>query len=194
MNRIRFAMAPDPDSPKLIGTVECDEMYVGARKPRYPGVSKRGRGTTNKTPVFVAVERQGQLRRRVVADVTGDTLKEAIREEVDHQARIITDEWLAYRGLASEFPAHDTVNHGTHEYVRGDIHTNTAESSHALVKRGIIGIYHNVSREYLHRYLWQFDFMWNNRQLDDGERTVLAMKSAEGKRLMYKDPKEHSVN
>jgi len=53
---------------------------------------------------------------------------------------------------------------------------------------GLIGIYHNVSREYLHRYLWQFDFLWNNRQLNDGERTILAVKAAEGKRLMYKDP------
>ena len=76
---------------------------------------------------------------------------------------------------------HETVSHGTNEYVRGDIHTNTAESTHALVKRGIVGIYHNVSNEYLHRYLWQFDFMWNNRKMNDGERTVLAIKSAEGK-------------
>ena len=187
MNRIRFAMAPDVDAPKLTGTVECDEMYVGARKPRYKGTSKLGRGTS-KTPVFVAVERADQLRRRIIADVTAKTLKGAIREEVDRQARIVTDEFPAYRGLASEFPAHETVNHGTKEYVRGDVHTNTAESSHALVKRGIVGIYHNVSREYLHRYLWQFDFLWNNRELNDGERTVLAIKAAEGKRLMYQQP------
>lgn len=186
MNRIRFAMAPDGNLPKLSGTVECDETYVGG-KPRYRGISKRGRGT-KKTPVFVAVERGGQLRRRVIADVTGETLKGAIREEVDRQARIITDEHLGYRGIGPEYAGHDTVCHGTREYVRGDVHTNTAESSHALVKRGIVGIYHNVSRDYLHRYLWQFDFLWNNRALNDGERTSLAMKAAEGKRLMYKRP------
>jgi transposase-like protein len=185
MNRIRFAMAPDPDSPKLTGDVECDEMYIGPRRPRYIGVSKRGRGTS-KTPVFVAVERQGRLRRRVVADVTGRTLKGATREEVDRQARIITDEHTSYQGIGPEFEGgHETVNHGTREYARGDIHTNTAESSHALVKRGIVGIYHNVSREYLHRYLWQFDFMWNHRKMNDGERTIAAVKAAEGKRLMY---------
>ena len=188
MNRIRFAMAPDPDAPKLSGTVECDEMYVGPRRPRYKGTSKRGRGTS-KTPVFVAVEREGQLRRRIVADVTGRTLKAAIREEVDRQARIITDEHTSYQGIGPEFAGgHETVCHGTKEYARGDVHTNTAESSHDLVKRGIVGIYHNVSREYLHRYLWQFDFMWNHRQLNDGERTVLAVKAAEGKRLMYREP------
>lgn len=71
-------------------------------------------------------------------------------------------------------------------YSSGDVHTNTAESSFALVKRGITGIYHNVSREHLHRYLWQFDFLWNNREMNDGERTALAIQSAEGKRLRYR--------
>jgi hypothetical protein len=137
----------------------------------------------------VAVERNGQLRRRVIADVTAQTLKGAIREEVDRRARIITDEHHSYNGLEKEFAGgHETVSHGTYEFVRRDVHTNTAESTHALVKRGIVGIYHNVSREYLHRYLWQFDFMWNTRKMNDGERTVLAMKAAEGKRLMYKQP------
>jgi hypothetical protein len=56
------------------------------------------------------------------------------------------------------------------------------------VKRGLMGIYHSVSKEYLHRYLWQFDFMWNARKFNDGERTIMAIKLAEGKRLMYKSP------
>jgi len=188
MNRIRFAMAPDPETPKLSGTVECDEMYIGARRPRYRNSGKRGRGT-NKIPVFCAVERQGHIRRRVIPDVTAKTLKGAIREEVNRQSRIITDEYPQYKGIGDEFwGGHDTICHSTREFVRGKIHTNTAESSHALVKRGIMGIYHNVSREYLHRYLWHFDFLWNTRKMNDGERTLLAMRAAEGKRLMYKEP------
>ena len=152
------------------------------------GDSKRGRGTS-KTPVFAAVQRQGGIRRRVVADVTGATLKQAIREEVDRSARICSDEWPGYRGIGKEFAGgHDVVEHGVKEYVRGDVHTNTAESSHALLKRSIVGIYHNVSTEYLHRYLWQADFLWNARKLNDGERTVLAIKAAEGKRMMYRQP------
>jgi transposase-like protein len=186
MNRIRFAMAPDLETaPLLNGTVEVDETYVGG-KPRYKGTSKRGRGTS-KTPVFAAVERGGNIRRHVIADVTGKTLKAAIRQVVDPRARIMSDEFKAYRGIGKEFAGgHESVCHSAKEYARGDVHTNTAESSFALVKRGIIGVYHNVSSEYLHRYLWQFDFVWNSRKLNDGERTVLAVKSAEGKRLMYK--------
>jgi transposase-like protein len=188
MNRIRFAMSPDGTEPQLTGTVECDETYVGPRKPRFKGTSKRGRGTS-KIPVFCAVERGGKLRRRVIADVTGLTLKDAIKEMVNPSARIITDEFAGYTGIGADYAGgHETVRHAAKEYVRGDVTTNTAESSFALVKRGIVGIYHNVSRKYLYRYLWQFDFVWNNRELNDGERTVLAVQSAEGKRLMYKSP------
>ncbi len=192
MNRIRFAMAPDiQTAPPLTGTVECDETYVGG-KPRYKGNNKRGRGT-KKTPVFAAVERGGSIRRHVVADVTGKTLKAAIRQVVDPRSRIMTDENSAYMGIGKEFDGgHESVCHSAKEYVRGDANTNTAESSFALVKRGIIGTYHNVSKEYLHRYLWQFDFMWNARKLNDGERTVLGVKSAEGKRLAYKAAPHHA--
>jgi transposase-like protein len=186
MNRIRFAMA-DNDAPKLSGTVECDETYIGPGKPRYKGTSKRGRGTS-KIPVFCAVQRGGQIRRRIVADVTTETIETAIREEVDTRAHLMTDEFSAYRRIGPEYAGHSTVCHATKEYARGSVHTNTAESSHALVKRGITGIYHNVSREYLHRYLWHFDFLWNNRCMNDGERTILAVKSAEGKRMMYRSP------
>lgn len=169
MTRIRFAMAPEPTTaPKLVGIVEVDEVYIGG-KPR-PGdgkVHKRGRGTS-KTPVFVAVERGGNIRRRVVANVSGRTLKAAIRDLVDADARIMSDENPAYSGLAPEYAGHETVCHGTGEYARGNVHTNTAESSNALVKRGIVGIHHNVSRTHLHRYLWHYDFLWNHRYLNDG--------------------------
>jgi transposase-like protein len=190
MNRIRFAMAPDQaTAPKLNGIVECDETYVGG-KPR-PGDGKehkKGRGTS-KTPVFAAVERQGDIRRRVVADVRAETLKAAIAEVVDKGARIMTDDFQAYNGLEPRYEGgHAVVRHSDNEYVRGDVHTNTAESSFALLKRGIIGIYHNVSKVHLHRYVAQADFLWNNRMLNDGERTFAAILAAEGKRLMYKAP------
>jgi transposase-like protein len=188
MNRVRFAMAPDQTSmPKLKGIVEADETYVGGR-PRFQGQGKCGRGTS-KTPVFAAVERGGKIRSRVIADVTGKTLKSALREMVDTDSRIMTDEYVAYKGLRSEFRGgHDRIRHGLKQYVRGDVHTNTVESSFALMKRGLHGIYHAVSRKYLHRYLWQFDFIWNHRHENDGERTISAIKAAEGKRVMYKSP------
>lgn len=190
MNRIRFAMAPDIETaPKLSGTIECDETYVGG-KPRYKGISKPGRGTS-KTPVFAAVQRNGQIRSRILTDVTSKTLKSAIREVADRRARIITDELPFYSGIGTHFDGgHQHVSHSKREYVWKDVHTNTVESSFAMMKRGLHGIYHAVSKQYLHRYLWQFDFMWNNRYSNDGERTIAAIRGTEGKRLMYKPPME----
>lgn len=186
MNRIRFAMSPD--LAPLTGIVECDETYVGGKPRKGDGkIHKRGRGTS-KTPVFAMVERGGNIRRHVVANVTADTLKSAIRAQVSPESRIITDENSAYKGIGTHFlGGHQSVCHSAREYARGDVNTNTAESSFALVKRGIMGVYHNVSKEYLHRYLWQFDFIWNTRRFNDGERTVAAIRGAEGKRMMYRE-------
>ncbi len=100
----------------------------------------------------------------------------------------MTDELNSYNGLAAEFPNHEAINHGLKEYARGDVHTNTAESSFAIVKRGLMGIYHAVSKEHLHRYISQFDWVWNHRLMNDGDRTEAAIKAADGKRLMYRQP------
>lgn len=184
MTRIRFAMSPDvATDPKLTGVVEVDETYVGG-KPRHKFTSKHGRGTS-KTPVFAAVERKGRIHRRVVTDVTARNLKTAMYEVIDRRSRIMSDDFRLYWGVGKMFLSHETVNHSEREYARGDVHTNTAESSFALLKRGIHGIYHSVSRQYLQRYIWQADFLWNNRFLNDGERITAAVRSAEGKRVRY---------
>jgi transposase-like protein len=186
MHRIRFAMTPTAGTiPKLAGIVECDETYVGGKPRPGTGYHKPGRGTS-KTPVFGMVERGGNIHRRVVANVSGQNLKAVIRACVDKSATIMTDEWPSYRGLGSEFAGgHHVVNHGRKQYVDGNVYTNTAESSFAILKRGIIGIYHSVSKEHLHRYVGEFDFRWNARGMNDGDRTVLAVQGAIGKRLPY---------
>ena len=196
MHRVRFAMADMPGV-KFSGIVECDETYVGG-KPRYRGtaenpVNKRGRGT-KKTLVFGMVERNGRVHSRVVPDVAASTLKSAIKELVDDQARIMTDENAAYRGIHQHFAGgHDTVQHTAKEYARGDVNTNTIEGVFALVKRGMYGVYHNVSKKHLHRYLAEFDFRYNTRHVDDGARTTAAIKSGVGKRLMYCTPSEEAA-
>lgn len=81
------------------------------------------------------------------------------------------------------------TDHHKGEYALPDgTHSNTVESAFSLLKRGIMGTFHNVSRKHLHRYVSEFDFRWNARKVDDGERTALAIKKAEGKRLRYKQP------
>lgn len=186
MHRIRFAMSPELGEP-LKGDVECDETYVGG-KPRYKGQSKRGRGT-KKTPVFAMVERNGRVSTRVITDVTSKTLQGAIRECVDPSSRILTDENPSYNGIGYHFDrGHATVNHGRKEYVRGEIHSNTIESFFAILKRGVTGTFHSVSKKHLHRYLSEFEFRYNTRKLQDGERLTRAIKAADGKRLRYAEP------
>jgi len=192
MHRIRFAMTPG-NGQKLNGVVEADETYIGGQPRPGTGPHKSGRGT-KKAPVMVMVERGGRIHRRVVADVSGRTLRAALRECVDTNATIITDEWLGYRGIGYRYAGHETVKHSLGEYARdGWIHTNTAESSFAILKRGITGIYHAVSKKHLHRYIGEFDFRWDTRKLDDGQRTVLAIQQAQGKRLSYRDQVERAA-
>ena len=129
--------------------------------------------------------------------MTGKTLKAAIKENVSiPSTRLITDELPAYKSVGKEFQGgHDVVNHNRKEYVRGDIYTNTAESFFALLKRGVYGTFHAVSKKHLHRYLSEFEFRWNTRKVDDGERVRAAIRSADGKRLTYYKPikKSHSA-
>ena len=59
----------------------------------------------------------------------------------------------------------------------------------SILKRGLIGTYHHVSAEHLKRYVGEFDFRYNNREVGDSERANIAMKGIEGKRLTYGGPR-----
>lgn len=191
-HRIRLSMNTAPMQTLLKGTVEVDETYVGG-KPRKGNNGakpkkkvKRGRGTS-KVPVLALVERDGRVFSRPIKHVDAKTLKGAIKEMCHKESRIMTDEWASYRGIGKEFKGgHQTVNHGKGEYSRGDAFTNTVESYFALLKRGVNGIFHHVSKHHLHRYCDEFSFRWNYRKVEDGERAFAAIMASEGKRLSYK--------
>ncbi len=192
-HRIRLAMNEDPMLKLLNGTVEVDETYIGGKprkekrdeknpKPK----AKRGRGT-NKVPVLALVERNGNAVSMPVEKVNAKTLKRAIKEVCHKTSCIMTDEWPSYRGIGKDFAGgHKVINHGIGEFVKGNASTNTAESFFALLKRGIHGAFHHVSKIHLHRYCDEFSFRWNHRKVNDGERTVAAIKGGNGKRLMYR--------
>jgi hypothetical protein len=88
---------------------------------------------------------------------------------------------------------HSIIKHSVGEYTRGNIHAHTVESSFAILKRGLTGIYHAVSKKHLHRHLADFDFRWNTRKMNDGDRTAAAIRGAEGKRLMCRYPEERAA-
>lgn len=190
MNRIRWAMTTDPTpGPKLTGTVEADETYVGGRpRHRRTGITGNHPGKP-KTPVFAAVQRGGSVRTRVLANVTANNLRDALTESTDTSARLVTDDLNLYWAAGKPFARHDRVKHSKKEYVNAadpTIHTNTIESFFARVKRQINGTYHAVSKEHLHRYVGQAAWLYNTRGLNDGERITNLIRSANGRRLMAK--------
>jgi transposase-like protein len=190
-HRIREAMRQDGPLGPLGGTVEVDETYVGGKPRRGAGPHKDGRGTA-KAPVMVLVERDGGARAYPLENVAAKTLKNQIAVNVAKEAVIMTDEFPSYRGLRED-GQHRTVKHSAGEYSRHDpdgviVHTNTAESFFALLKRGHYGIFHQLSKKHLHRYCNEFSFRWNRRKISDGERMTDAIKGVKGKRLMYHQP------
>jgi len=189
LHRIRFAMADDHRTPEpLTGTVEVDETYVGG-KPRDKGPHNWSNRPERKTPVVAIVQRNGNVRAQTMPKVNAKNVKKMIRENVHKSARIHTDESSIYRGIGKEFEGgHETVVHYKKEYVRGDVTTNTVEGFFSILKRGINGIYHNVSKEHLHRYVAEYEYRYNTRKMTDGERVVTAIQKSQGKRLMYKTP------
>lgn len=191
MHRIRHAMAPSGDQPRLTGTIEADEIYIGGR-PRNRGTAEkplnlRGRGT-RKQPVAAVLQRGGEVRTRIIPSVNAENIHAMIEENVDKSARIMTDREGSYIGIGAHFRSHESVDHGRREYVRGDVTTNAVEGFFARVRRGLNGTYHAVSREHLHRYMDHFAFSHNTRTMNDGQRTLELIRRTEGKRLMYRSP------
>jgi len=189
-HRIRHAMEGKPMEAQLSGIVEADETYIGG-KPRVTGAGKRGRGTKKK-PVMVLVQRDGASVCNPLPNVRAATLRAELKAHISPDALLMTDDYNAYTTPGAEFAGHETVNHSAKEYARRRadglvVHTNTAESFFALMKRGHYGVYHSMSKKHLHRYCSEFSFRWCHRKTTDTERTEAAIQQAEGKRLLYKD-------
>lgn len=156
-NRVRYLF--DQTGGILKNIVESDETYVGG----VGGHNKRGRGAENKTPVFGLLERKGQVIAKVTADTKRKTVMPIIRENVKLGADVMTDEYLPYKSLTKEGYNHQSVNHGSKEYVRGKVHTNSLEGFWSQMKRGINGTYHCVSPKHLQHYVDEFSFRYNYR-------------------------------
>lgn len=185
LHRIRLIMG-DPRPVPLEYLVEVDETYVGGKFENM----NRGRrkkwqesGKDNKTPVMGLVQRDGKAKLKVIGK---DSFKEVIRKHVDNTAVVVTDAHLSYVGLGEEFAGHESVNHSISEYKRDIFYTNTVEGFFSILKRGIYGIYHQVSPKHLHRYCEEFSHRYNTRKIKDVERFTETVQQSRG-RLKYMD-------
>ena len=185
-HRIREAMNVAPkEQLGLVSPVEVDETYWGNVGTHRPG----SRGFNHKMKVVTLVERNGQKHSYHLPTVNHKTLGPIMRGMIAKKARLMTDQAGVYEKLGTHFASHEFVNHTVKEYARGDVTTNTVESSFAILKRGLYGTFHSVSEQHLQRYATEFDFRWNNRialGVNDVQRTNAALKGIEGKRLTYR--------
>jgi transposase-like protein len=200
-HRIREAMKTRAPLALLTGTIVADETFIGGNPQRMNAATRRRyeapvkvtpgslpRLGTRKTPVLSLINAEtGEARSKVVADVSGHTLRTVIADNVAMgSSRLMTDEGAQYHQLGREFVSHETVNHSEDEYVRGDVSTNLAEGYFSQLKRSLDGTHHHVSREHLDRYLAEFDFRYSSRKLTDTQRTARLMGQTTGRRLTYK--------
>ncbi len=159
-HRIRKAME-DTEGSLLTGTVEVDEAYIGGKyDPR------RKRPKYEKAPVIGLVERGGKVRTMRLNTVSRETLVGTIAQHTAPEAHIMTDEHQGYKAV-KKIRKHESVNHIREEWVRGNVHTNSIENYWSLLKRGIIGSFHQVSVKHLDRYLSEFEYRFNNRKEPD---------------------------
>lgn len=183
----RWRAAMRGDVLKLDGIVEIDETYVGGKdKNRHQNKkSKVARDAAGrelkpakmyrpgeaigykKITVIGAIARKGNVVARVLGDMDARTKTDFVKSAVSEKVSLVaTDEDPAFKYIDKDMP-HEAVNHSANEYVRGIVHTGTIDGFWSLLKRGIMGSYHHVSKDYLPLYLNEFSFRYNNRKNPD---------------------------
>jgi transposase-like protein len=203
MHRLREAMRSGGLEP-LGGrgkVVEVDETYYGRADEMHVSKQRRGRPYTkrgkifNNRPILSLVERGGSVRSFHVAVADQEAVCKIVRENVERDSHIHTDESRLYSKGLMDVRRHKTVKHTADEYVRkeadGIVTTNTVENYFSVFKRGMRGVYQHCSEKHLHRYLAEFDFRYNNRAsrgVDDAGRAAVLAEGIVGKRLTYRRP------
>lgn len=187
LHRLREAVGKDLD--KLRGEVEIDETFIGGLESNKHEANKQrlGRGAVGKVAVLGMRERGGKTKALPLFSTTQEEIQNAIHANVEVGSTLYTDEHAAYNDLAGLFYRQERVNHSANEYVRGMASTNGIESVWAVLKRGLNGVYHQVSKKHLARYVNEFSF-----RLNDGNVTRHTFRRLEsfiaaiaGKRLTY---------
>jgi transposase-like protein len=189
LQRLREACSSPDNIDKLKGIIEIDEAFFGGKDANKHAHKREGRrGAKGKTAVLAMRERGGRTRAKVIDNRTIQTIQGEIHANIEVGSQLYTDEHVAYSDLDGLFFRHDTVNHSAGEYVNGAAHTNSVEAVWAVLKRGILGVYHSASAKHLDRYVQEFAFRLNegNVKRHTIERLNSLVDAVAGKRITYK--------
>lgn len=166
-------------------TVQVDETYFGTIDALRGKTWAEKKGHSKKMSVVTLVNK-GKSRTFHVETANAATIQRILAENVKKETILHTDESRLYKRAGREFAGHESVHHAKGEYVRGNVHINTAENYFSVFKRGMRGVYQHCSEKHLQRYLDEFDFRYNRREITDSERSDLALMGIVGKRLTYR--------
>jgi transposase len=156
--KIRELMGKADGFEMLRGHVESDEAYMGGHRPRAQKMS-------NKTIILGLKQRGGRMHAETIPNAKTDSLRNPILRTVERGSTVSTDEHKAYTLLTRDGYVHGAVNHGSYEWVRGEHHTNNVENFWRLFKNSIRSTHIHVSAKYMDRYLREFTFRSNHRQM-----------------------------
>jgi hypothetical protein len=174
-NRIRNELMAEREPAKMLNAhVEVDETSWGGRPRRkHKTRSEAKKFSEAKPTVLGMVERGGRIRLRVIASRRGEPLSGAVRANVNPEAILFTDDWMAYKPLRPEYAGHRIINHTLGVYVEGDLHTNTIEGFFGNLKTGMRGTYKKVSRKCLQTYVDEYAWRYNQRHR--GQRSMFHL-------------------
>jgi transposase-like protein len=187
MHRLRHAARTKSFNRPLKGEIEADETFLGGKEKNKHAHKRKhvGTGGAGKVTVMGLLERNGELRAMKIAGTKARDLQGAVMDHVEPGATVLTDTFIGYHGLKRGFD-HHTINHSKGEYVRDEfVHTNGLEGAWSLFKRQVYGIHHWISEKHTDRYLGEFTWRYNLREMDEGAR-VNAFLGRVGGRLTYK--------